>query len=114
MSKKYELIDNDEVYYIVDTSKLSKTLEDFEKEFEDDGDGDYYKELAHEEYENYLYENSLDGTEIRDALNNQDEKIKKLKKENKLMIRHILERLEDEAVEWFDENNIKWYGGDRE
>lgn len=52
--KRFFEIDYDEIYYIVDSSKLKRKKDDFEDE---------------EDFEQYCLENSLIGTQVVDLLN---------------------------------------------
>lgn len=59
-NERYQSVDMDEIYYITDTQKLNKTYEEFQEEH------------AKDEWREYLLENSMDGTEVVEALNRQD------------------------------------------
>ena len=83
-NKRFVKIFEDEVFYITDTHKANKTLKDFRSEIALDclNHGGYspgiIDEVAFEEYNEYLYENSMTGTEITDQLNTLFEENKKL------------------------------------
>lgn len=87
MTKRFVTIDYDELYYTIDTKGL-KTLNDFIKETnnvwnEDESlTEDKVKEIALEEYGQYLYENSMSSAELENKLNNQDARINELESEN--------------------------------
>ena len=87
MTKRFVTIDYDELYYTIDTKGL-KTLNDFIKEtnnvWNEDGSltEDKVKEIALEEYNQYLYENSMSSAEVENKLNNQNAKIMELESEN--------------------------------
>lgn len=68
-NERYQSVDMDEIYYITDTQKLNKTYEDFLKDYEGE---EFQEEHAKDDWREYLLENSMDGTEIMDALNRQD------------------------------------------
>ena len=73
-NERYVKIFEDEVFYITDT-KNKKTYEDFRKEIALDNPThsvDILNQVAEEEYNDYLYENSMTATEITDALNNYE------------------------------------------
>lgn len=63
--KQFFEIDYDEIYYIVDSSRLQKKKADFEDE---------------EEYQQYCLENSLIGTQVVDLLNSLVEENEELKR----------------------------------
>jgi hypothetical protein len=78
--KRFTSVLDDELMYIVDKEDL-KELDDFIKEVTTEYLEDYSEEeikermqeiedLAHDRYDDYLYENSLPGFEILDLLNN--------------------------------------------
>ena len=68
--KRFFEIDYDEVYYIIDSSRLQRKKTAFEDE---------------EEYQEYCLENSLMGTQVVDLLNSLVEENEQLKKDlNKL------------------------------
>lgn len=82
--KRFVAIDNDEVYYITDTTSL-KTLEDYIKEFskpEYEFTEDEALEHAKEEYWQMIYENSMTATENVNWLNKLYEENEWLKEEN--------------------------------
>ena len=87
MTKRFVTIDYDELYYTIDTKGL-KTLNDFIKEtnnvWNEDGSltEDKVKEIALEEYNQYLYESSMSSAEVENKLNNQNAKIMELESEN--------------------------------
>ena len=68
-NERYQSVDMDEIYYITDTQKLNKTYEDFLKDY---GGEEFQEELAKDDWREYLLENSMDGTEVVEALNRQD------------------------------------------
>ena len=68
-TERYQSVDMDEIYYITDTQKLNKTYEDFLKDYEGE---EFQEELAKDDWREYLLENSMDGTEVVEALNRQD------------------------------------------
>lgn len=68
-TERYQSVDMDEIYYITDTQKLNKTYEDFLKDYEGE---EFQEEHAKDDWREYLLENSMDGTEIVEALNRQD------------------------------------------
>ena len=65
--KRFFEIDYDEIYYIIDSSRLQRK----ETAFEDE-----------EEYQRYCLENSLMGVEVVGLLNSLSEENKQLRKEN--------------------------------
>lgn len=67
--ERYQSVDMDEIYYITDTQKLNKTYEDFLKDYEGE---EFQEEHAKDDWREYLLENSMDGTEVVEALNRQD------------------------------------------
>ena len=67
--ERYQSVDMDEIYYITDTQKLNKTYEDFLKNYEGE---EFQEEHAKDDWREYLLENSMDGTEVVEALNRQD------------------------------------------
>lgn len=68
-NERYQSVDMDEIYYITDTQKLNKTYEDFLKDYEGE---EFQEEHAKDGWREYLLENSMDGTEVVEALNRQD------------------------------------------
>lgn len=68
-NERYQSVDMDEIYYITDTQKLNKTYEDFLKDYEGE---EFQEEHAKDDWREYLLENSMDGTEVVEALNRQD------------------------------------------
>ena len=68
-TERYQSVDMDEIYYITDTQKLNKTYEDFLKDYEGE---EFQEEHAKDDWREYLLENSMDGTEVVEALNRQD------------------------------------------
>lgn len=68
-NERYQSVDMDEIYYITDTQKLNKTYEDFLKDYEGE---EFKEEHAKDDWREYLLENSMDGTEVVEALNRQD------------------------------------------
>ena len=68
-NERYQSVDLDEIYYITDTQKLNKTYEDFLKDYEGE---EFQEEHAKDDWREYLLENSMDGTEVVEALNRQD------------------------------------------
>lgn len=68
-NERYKSVDMDEIYYITDTQKLNKTYEDFLKDYEGE---EFQEEHAKDDWREYLLENSMDGTEVVEALNRQD------------------------------------------
>lgn len=68
-TERYQCVDMDEIYYITDTQKLNKTYEDFLKDYEGE---EFQEEHAKDDWREYLLENSMDGTEVVEALNRQD------------------------------------------
>lgn len=68
-TERYQSVDMDEIYYITDTQKLNKTYEDFLKDYEGE---EFQEEHAKDDWRKYLLENSMDGTEVVEALNRQD------------------------------------------
>ena len=68
-NERYQSVDMDEIYYITDTQKLNKTYEDFLKDYEGE---EFQEEHAKDDWREYLLENSMDGTEVVEALNSQD------------------------------------------
>lgn len=90
-NERFKLFDWEEVFYIADTLKSKKTLEDFKNELMiewkeelaiGETDEESIEEMANEKYQEYLYENSLDGKEIVDKLNELFDENERLK--NKL------------------------------
>ena len=87
--ERFKLFDWEEVFYIADTLKSKKTLEDFKNELMiewkeelaiGETDEESIEEMANEKYQEYLYENSLDGKEIVDKLNYLDAENRNIKK----------------------------------
>lgn len=68
-NERYQSVDMDEIYYITDTQKLNKTYEDFLKYYEGE---EFQEEHAKDDWREYLLENSMEGTEVVEALNRQD------------------------------------------
>lgn len=68
-TERYQSVDMDEIYYITDTQKLNKTYEDFLKDYEGE---EFQEEHAKDDWREYLLENSMEGTEVVEALNRQD------------------------------------------
>ena len=68
-NERYQSVDMDESYNITDTQKLNKTSEDFLKDYEGE---EFQEEHAKDDWREYLLENSMDGTEVVEALNRQD------------------------------------------
>lgn len=68
-NERYQSVDMDEIYYITDTSKLTRSYEDFLKDYEGE---EFQEEHAKDDWREYLLENSMDGTEVVEALNRQD------------------------------------------
>lgn len=68
-NERYQSVDMDEIYYITDTQKINKTYEDFLKDYEGE---EFQEEHAKDDWREYLLENSMDGTEVVEALNRQD------------------------------------------
>lgn len=68
-NERYQRVDMDEIYCITDTQKLNKTYEDFLKDYEGE---EFQEEHAKDDWREYLLENSMDGTEVVEALNRQD------------------------------------------
>ena len=68
-NERYQSVDMDEIYCITDTQKLNKTYEDFLKDYEGE---EFQEEHAKDDWREYLLENSMDGTEVVEALNRQD------------------------------------------
>lgn len=68
-TERYQSVEMDEIYYITDTQKLNKTYEDFLKDYEGE---EFQEEHAKDDWREYLLENSMDGTEVVEALNRQD------------------------------------------
>lgn len=82
--KRFFEIDHDEVYYIVDSSRLQRKKTDFEDE---------------EEYQEYCLENSLMGVQVVGLLNELVIKYHKLEKENEELKQKLDFYLLDE-FEW--------------
>lgn len=77
---RYKYYDNDEYYSITDTKEYNKSFEDFKQQIIDDyGEEEYtsdeIKEIAEEEYYEYLVNNCMWGKEIAQRLNKQEEVI---------------------------------------
>ena len=68
-TERYQSVDMDEIFYITDTSKLTRSYEDFIKDYEGE---EFQEEHAKDDWREYLLENSMDGTEVVEALNRQD------------------------------------------
>ncbi|MBO7444535.1 MAG: hypothetical protein J6T69_06925 [Methanobrevibacter sp.] len=68
-NERYQSVDMDEIYCITDTQKLNKTYEDFLKDYEGE---EFQEEHAKDDWREYLLENSMDATEVVEALNRQD------------------------------------------
>ena len=83
MTERFIKLFEDEVYYLVDTEGL-KTLQDFIDETTRDyiNEGyshDIIKEVAQEEYNEYLYEHTMSATENVNTLNGLYNENKQLK-----------------------------------
>lgn len=69
----------DDEFYIADSSVLSKNKKWFEEKYLEDD----FEQNIEDDWCEYLYENSMSGLEIINRLNEQDERIRELEKENK-------------------------------
>ncbi len=97
--KRFVKIFEDEVFYITDTQNL-KTLKDFRGEIALDCYGQAYEvetinKVALEEYNEYLYENSMTANEITNNLNEFWEENQRFKKAAIDLIKHYL-KISDE------------------
>lgn len=97
-NKRYISIVLDELYYTIDTKGL-KTLQDFINEIkeeykEENYNEDYITELANDEYNDYLYEHSLSGSEVETLLNTYEQKTRELQAQNELLNKIILRQSE--------------------
>ena len=84
MTDRFQKIFEDEIFYITDTKGL-KTLDDFIKQIKTDyiNEGyshDIIKEVAQEEYNEYLFEHSMTAEEITIKLNQYYNECKRAKK----------------------------------
>lgn len=98
-NKRFVKIFEDEVFYITDTQKL-KSYKDFRGEVALDCYGESYctetiDKVALEEYNEYLYENSMTATEITSNLNEFWEENQQFKKAAIDLIKHYL-KISDE------------------
>lgn len=98
-NKRFVKIFEDEVFYITDTKNL-KTLKDFKNELTLDNintnhSWDIIDQVAKEEYNEYLYENSMTATEITSNLNEFWEENQQFKKAAIDLIKHYL-KISDE------------------
>lgn len=103
MSKRYEYCVNDgDCYRIADMSGC-KTLEQFIEEARKEHQTWYteeeLKELAGQEYADYIYEHGLEGHEVIKLLNKQDQQIKALES--------VLEFATDTITEHCSKKRIK-------
>ena len=106
MTERFMKLFEDEVYYIVDTEGL-KTLQDFidetTREYINEGYSyDIIKEVAQEEYNEYLYQHSMSATENVDTLNGLYNENKELKS----YIEHIEKSYE--SSHGMDLRNADW------
>jgi hypothetical protein len=74
MADRFIRVENDEFFYIADASKLSRNLEWFEEYYKEDYPEDY-EQVAKEEYFEYLYENSMSGSEVEGTMNDLHDKV---------------------------------------
>ena len=84
-NKRFVKVFEDEVFYITDTRKLKKSYKDFRSEIALQCYGESYEtntidKVALEEYNEYLYENSMTATEITYNLNEFWEENQQFKK----------------------------------
>jgi len=87
MSERFEFLDHDETYYIVDNKSvkseeefIQEYLEKYEEELEEkEYTTEEVKEMALEAYYEYLYIESMDGRVLTDILNTQDTILKSQK-----------------------------------
>ena len=87
VEERFELFDDGEFCWIADKKRCEKTLKDFKQEIIDEGiiDEDYIRDLAEENYYDYLYDNTLTGSELVDLLNKLHRQNKKLRQENQTL-----------------------------
>lgn len=86
--KRYYSVDYDEEYYIFDSDVIQKGRVEEEAEYSYD-----------------VFADSMSGDEIVDLLNEQDETIKKLKKENKRL--QIELNSQDDYIDYLEKHNEK-------
>ena len=84
MTKRFEYCVNEaDCYRIADMTgckTLEQFIEDVKKEHHEWYTEEEIKELAEEEYADYIYNHGLEGYEVIDKLNEQDQRIQELKK----------------------------------
>lgn len=82
MTKRYEYCVNEaDCYRIADMTNcktLEQFIEDAKKEYHEWYTEEEIKELAKDEYADYIYNHGLEGYEVIDKLNEQDQRIKEL------------------------------------
>lgn len=85
--ERFTYFDDGEFCWIADKEECKKTLKDFEQEIVDEGitDKDYIRDLAEENYYEYLYDNTLSPDELLDTLNHLHRQNKKLRQENQTL-----------------------------
>lgn len=79
--ERFIYFDDGEFCWVADKEECKKTLKDFEQEVIDEGitDKDYIKELAEENYYDYLYDNVMSPDELTTALNRLHQENQSLK-----------------------------------
>lgn len=86
MTKRYEYCVNEaDCYRIADMTNcktLEQFIEDVKKEHHEWYTEEEIKELAKDEYADYIYNHGLEGYEVIDKLNEQDQRIQELEDEN--------------------------------
>lgn len=107
-NERYYYHDFGEYCTITDTKEHPETLNDFYNELVNDGyledydnDKEVVLELAEEKYHDYLQDNCLSPIEIVRRLNEQEERIKELKKE-KYRLNSKVKRLIDELANCYE------------
>ena len=96
--KRYISIVLDELYYTIDIKGL-KTLTDFINEIKEEYLEEGYtiddiEEIAGENYNGYLYEHSLSGSEVEALLNTYEQKTRELYEQIELLNKIILRQSE--------------------
>lgn len=94
-NERFVSFDDGEYYYISDTEEHNKTLEEFKNELmkvwkdeleEGETSLEDIEEMAQDEYYNYLYDHSMDGHEVVDMMNRQEDTINELKRDLKTVL----------------------------
>jgi len=115
MTERFKKIFEDEVFYITDTKGL-KTLDDFIKEItadyiQEEYSHDIIKEVAQEEYNEYLYEHSMTAEEITTKLNKYYNNCKRAKTLREIAYRNwdnVIKIIKEE-IERTDNPEIKQF-----